>query len=387
MSQTRLSSTDALLAQASRITGIDLVDEDAVAPLTVLLDSYRRESGLHAAGAEMMQRYLLRLLANRLRMQRDFAMHPEIADQVIAAPLFLWGMPRTGSTKMQKLLAASGDLNWLPFWQSHNPSSLSGDPEESTRARIDDTEDFARWFAAASPDTQYTHPLRTHEPEEETFILMHSLRSPVFMAFADVTGYLHWLATQDMSAQFAYLRDTLKYLQWQGLADPAKPWVLKSPLSYGLEPAVLAVFPDAKLVMTHRQPSSAIPSFCSTIKSYYQAFSDQPINYATKNAQLVWALKAHLAFRKANPGFSILDVSYRQLDSDVDATMQRVYHFCGMPLSESAAEAMRRWDREHPKDGHGGHRYSLQDFGLAQQDIQEPFADYRELLGNLLESL
>lgn len=381
MSNNSLSFTcDELLASARKMTGIDLYDEDAVAPLTVLLESYSRDSALHAAGAGAMQRYLLRLLSNRLRMQRDFAAHPEIADQVIAAPVFLWGMPRTGSTKMQKLLAASGDFNWLTFWQSHNPSLLSGQPSEPVQARISEADDFVRWFAAASPATQHTHPLQTHEAEEESFLLMQSLRTPCFMAFADVTGYLHWLATQDPGAQFAYLKDTLKYLQWQGLADVKKPWVLKSPLSYGMEKAVLGIFPDAKLVMTHREPSASIPSFCSTISSYYKPFSDADINYATKVGQLVWGLNLHLGFRKDHPAFAILDVVYRDLDRDVDSVMQKVYDFCGMPLRDASACAMRAWNEQHPKDGHGVHRYSLDDFGLTAQDLQTQFTAYIEML-------
>jgi hypothetical protein len=351
-----LPSAETLLAGARAETGITLIDTAALEPLTVLLQSFNEESNLSAAGATAMQRYLLRLLGNRLRMQRDLQAHPEILEQNITAPLFLWGMPRTGSTKMQKLAAASGDFNWLSFWQSQNPASLTGEPNEDVAARIADTEAFAQWFAEAGPDTKFTHPLRTHEPEEETFILMHSLRTPVFMAFADVTGYLHWLAATDMSAQFFYLRDTLKYLQWQGLADPNKPWVLKSPLSYGLEPAVLAAFPDAHLAMTHRDPLEAMPSFLSTIKSYYKPFSDAPINYDTKLGQLIWGLNQHLAYRQANPGFAVLDIGYRELDADASLAMRRVYAHLGKPLTDSAAAAMRGWERDHPKHAQGGHR-------------------------------
>ncbi|MEJ2459066.1 MAG: hypothetical protein P8Y58_13385, partial [Novosphingobium sp.] len=120
-------TVDQLLAKARDITGIDIIDDDAVEPLTAMVKSLNEESKLHAAGARAMQHRLLRLLCNRLRMQRDFKAHPEIGQQVIQAPIVICGMGRTGSTKLQKLLANSGDVNWLPYWQVHNPSLISGD--------------------------------------------------------------------------------------------------------------------------------------------------------------------------------------------------------------------------------------------------------------------
>lgn len=385
MSQPLSLDADTLLARAREVTGIDRIDDDAVAPLTVLLRSYRTESALHAQGATAFGDYLLRLLCNRLRMARDFAAHPEIAEQPIKAPVFVWGMPRTGSTKLQKLLAASGDFNWLSFWQSHNPSLLGGDRSASTQARIDDAEVFSQWFRAASPETQYTHPLNTHEPEEETFLLMHSLRTPVFMAFSDVSGYLQWLVSDDLGAQFRYLKQGLQYLQWQGLADPAKPWVLKSPLSYGMEPLVLATFPDAKLLMTHRHPSSSIPSFCSTIKSYYKPFSAAPIDYASKIGQLVWGLERHLDYRAAHPQVRILDIPYQEVIASVDHVTSRIYRFSGLERSDAALKAMSRWDADNPPDKAGAHRYGLADFGLSTEGIDAQFARYIPLLDAMID--
>jgi hypothetical protein len=371
-------------AKAREITGIDIEDRDADEPLTVLTNSYNNDANLHAAGAEAVTSYLLRIMCNRLRMQRDFINHPEIADQEIKTPVFLWGMPRTGSTKMQKLLAASGDFNWLTFWQSFNPALFTGDPGESTQPRIADTDKFADWFATTSPDTTYIHPLKTHEPEEETFILMHSLRTPNFMAFTDMGSYLRWLTTQDMSAPFKYLKDSLKYLQWQGLATGSKPWVLKSPVSYGLENPVLSVFPDAKLVMTHRDISETMASFCSTVKSYFAPFSDSPINYLTGVNQLTWALNNHLRAREDTDRIKILDIGYRELVRSAGGVIDKIYAFCDFPLTPGSRAAMLKWDETNPKEGKPPHKYTLAEFGLSDEFINENFANYTKKFQSIL---
>ena len=383
MNQAAHLSGNFLKAKAREITGIDVDDQEADAALTVLCNAYRHDSNLHASGTVAISNYLLRLLSNRLRMQRDFINHPEIAEEEITSPVFLWGMPRTGSTKAQKLLAASGDFNFLTFWESHNPALYTSDRGESPESRIRDTDEFAQWFREASPGTLHTHPLQTHEPEEETFILMHSLRTPCFIAFSDTTSYLQWLATQDMTAQFAYLKDTLKYLQWQGLASAAKPWLLKSPVSYGMESAVLSVFPDAKLVMTHRDPREVIPSFCSTIKSYYTPFTDAPINYETKIGQLVWALNLHLAARSAANKPEILDVNYAELVNSVEGVVEKIYAFAGLPLTPSSRSAIVDWNQRDLKNGKAAHKYLLKDFGVSEKMIAEQFADYDALLRHL----
>ena len=115
------------------MTGIDLADEEAHEPLTVLLRSLNEESGIDAEGARAYEAKFLRLLANRLRMKRDFARHPEIADQPIKGPLVIMGVARSGTTKLQKVLAASGDFNFLTFWQNFNWASDTGAPGEAAR--------------------------------------------------------------------------------------------------------------------------------------------------------------------------------------------------------------------------------------------------------------
>jgi hypothetical protein len=376
-------SVDELLALARREAGVDLDDTEVREPLRRLLMSLNSESCLHAEGAAAMREKIVRNLANRLRMQRDFAAHPEIAEQPLKAPLIICGMARTGSTKMQKLLASSGDFNWLPYWQVFNPSLLSGDPTESPRPRIEDCDRFARWFDAASPGNKAAHPFSTHEPEEESFILEHSLKSPVLMGWAPMPGYLTWLMSTDMSAQFTLLRDTLKYLQWQGLARPDRPWVLKSPLYSGLEPLLLAAFPDARLLMTHRTPVQSIPSGLQVLRCFYKPFTraePDPQFYVRGQAG---AVAQHLSNRDSLPKGTFLDLHFRDINHATAEVIARIYDFAGLPLAAEPMQRMQRWMQDNPQHRYGRHEYSLDQFGLDEASLRAQFAGYMALVDSL----
>ena len=125
-------SADQMLARARELTGIDIIDAEAVEPFRILHAAYNTDACLHEQGAWAIEKKLLRLLSNRLRMQRDFAQHPEIVEIEITNPTFVYGQLRSGTTKIQKLLAASGDFHYLPFWQTANPSLRTGDRTESS---------------------------------------------------------------------------------------------------------------------------------------------------------------------------------------------------------------------------------------------------------------
>ena len=368
-------SVDELLAEARRITGIDIVDEDAREPLLVLCKSYNEESCLHEEGARVQQKNLLRILCNRLRMQRDFLAHPEISEEEIQAPVFLWGMPRTGTTKTQKLLAASGDFNWLTCWHSMNPCSYTGVPGEETQQRIEDVDEFTHWFETMVPDVHIGHGFVTHEPEEDAFILMQSLRSPLFLAFCQIPSYLGWLAEQDQAAQLRYLKDTLKYLQWQGLHTGSRPWVLKNPLYMGIEREIKTVFPNASLLMTHRDPKQSMPSSCSVMSGYYKAYSDIAVDNRATVGGFTLQMQQHMSLRESGE-FKYIDLDYKEVAMSVESTMGKVYQGMGKQLSTQALDNMMNWDKQNPIHKKGKHSYTLEQYDLDAAQIDADFADY-----------
>lgn len=376
-------SADDLLAETRRITGIDIIDEDAREPLTVLLHSLDTESFLHAEGAAGWRDYLRRALSNRLRMRRDIAAHPEILDQPINQPVFMVGLGRSGTTKMLQLLSASGDYNWCSLWRVMNPSLLTGDRNEPVAPRIDDIARWCTWFDRLSPETKTGHIFLAEEAEEESFILMHSLVSPVLLGWSPIPGYQRWLAGQDMSIQFRYLRETLQYLQWQGLATAAKPWILKCPLYPGMEGEILAAFPDARLVMTHRDPQAAVPSSMKLLSLFHQPWTQASSDYAAYLAGIGAMMDRHVENRATIPGFAILDIPFHDVTTHIEQVIERVYAWSGLTLTPAARDRMLAWNRDNPQHRHGRYHYDVADYGLTRADIAHAFARYLAFLKTL----
>jgi hypothetical protein len=369
-----------LMTQARAISGIQRRDEAAGEPLAVLVDSVNSESHLHERGSGGMRSKLVRILANRLRMQRDFAAHPEIAEQVVRAPIVIVGMPRTGSTKTQKLFASSGDFNWLAMWQTSYPSLLTGSPTESIQPRLDGALAYEAWLEESCPDMKYCHQFLAMEPEEDSWILEHSLVSPVFLGFTSVNGYVKWMVRQGVDAQFAHLKDTLKYLQWQGVADPAKRWILKCPMYYGAEPAVMRWFPDASLVMTHRTPLEAVASGSRMLELFHSCFTDDPPDIDAYYRGARSGLLRHIANRRADPAMPVLDIHYRDLITDPERVIEELYGFVDQPLPPESMSRMLDWNEVHPKDSRGKHVYSLEQYGFTRSQMESDFAEYLDFM-------
>lgn len=367
---------DALMALAREQTGIDLVDDQAVEPLTILHRSLSTAGMLHEAGAIAQQDKLLRLLRNRLRMQRDFAAHPEIAEQRIERPLFVIGFARSGTTKTQKCLAATGDFNFLPFWKAYNPALFTGDRGESTGPRIAESDAYCAYFDRMSPLTKTGHSFETHDPEEETTLTEHCLVAPSFIGLSDAPEYFEWLMAQPPTILFEYLRDALKYLQWQGLADQGRKWLLKAPTYYGFEEALLSVFPDADFVMTHRSPVQTVPSSCKLIDLFRMPFSTAPVDVAALTSGFVAMMDMHIANRARLPDLRILDLRFEDVSASMVDAAARIYAHAGVDYTSATRDAITAWEAAHPQHGKGRFEYSLEEYGLNAAMIERDFADY-----------
>lgn len=372
-------SADDMLEEARRLTGIDLVDEAAREPLNILIESYNRDARFSEEGAKGKHEYIIRFLKNRLRMQRDFAANPEIRNIVLMPSVIINAMPRTGSTKMQKVLAATGEFNWLPMWMAFNPASWTGKPNEEVAPRIQDTQNFIDWFSARSPDVHAAHSMDALEPEEDSYVMMHSLVSRTLSGYANASSYLQWLAAQDQSLQFEYLVDTLKYLVWQGLADPAKPFVLKSAMSIGAEDGLMKAHGAPHLIMTHRNPRDFIASTCKLGVVFQLPFSDERGDFSMVVPGTAMLADEHLGFRKRRPEVGILDIDYRRLRDDAVAVVEEVFAFAGMEPGSDAIARVRQWEIDNPKNRHGSFKYGLEDFELNAPAVDEAFADLNAL--------
>ena len=372
-------SATELMAESRRLTDVDIVDHDIEEALSHLLPSLNTEAQLSEEGARAMEQRLLRILCNRLRMERDYRKHPEIADQKIVRPLILCGGGRTGSTKLHKLIAASGDFKFTTFWQQHHPSLRSGELKEDPAARIREADDFVRWFDTHAPKARAIHAYDTLETEEETHLYEQGMLGFYIFAVAFVPSFMGWYAAQDFRPQIDYFIRVMKYLQWQFHDDDQRPWIFKYPAYQSYEPLLRELFPDAVLVATHRDPVSTLTSTASLFSSFHEAYSDAdrdlilgPMMLEGQAARLQLFMEA----RRDHPHLNVLDIGYAELLGSTENVVGKIYAHAGMALSDRALQAMRDWEQENALHKHGAHKYTLEQFGLTREMAQAKYRDH-----------
>ncbi|MET0984005.1 MAG: sulfotransferase [Steroidobacteraceae bacterium] len=380
-------AVDALMARARDLSAIDMEDEQAREPLSVLVESLNSESRLSVSGFAAMEARLLRILINRLRMERDYRAHPEIEAQRVREPVFVYGLPRSGTTKLQKVLSATGDFTALPLWMAHNTSLVSGDRHENPEPRIRAADEYVRWIDRTSPSVRHVHAFDTHEPEEANPILEQGFRSAYLPAFVQVPGYITWFIAQPPHLALQYLKRVLKYLQWQFDIDERRPWVLKNPTFLGMEPVVKQVFPDARLLMTHRHPTAIIPSSASLGVHFHKLYSDVDVTQSAGTMMLegqAAAMSQHLRNRTEAVGGDIIDVGYKELtEASMDA-IARIYRHWGMAFTDTARKHLAEWEAIDRARRTGTHRYQAADYGLSDAMILQRFEEYIRRFAALL---
>ena len=379
------SNAAGLRAKAVTQTGISGIDDSEVdEALTVLLKSANEQAQMSEMGAAMFEERLLRLLRNRLRMKRDFRAHPEIDDQQIVRPLIISGMGRTGSTKMQKILAASGDFKFQPFWQGYSLSLITGDRNEDPAPRIKEADDQARWFNQHAPMAASIHEFSTFEPEEESLIYEHNINASYHQAFVFTPDYMMWWAAQDMRPQIAFIKQGLKYLQWQLYASDPRPWVLKCPMYPGSEPLLREAFPDASIVCTHRRPHDVLSSVASLLYYYHQAHSDadrKAVYGPMMFEGVAMGLENFMNQRDAHPDSRLIDVAYADVTKKCEQVIERVYALAGMTLNDKARQAMRQWEKDNGQHKLGVHKHTLEDWSLTDDMVNEKYKRYIDRFG------
>ena len=380
------STASQLLAQARTQTGIDIVDADIAEKLEKFVHALNTEADLHQAGARAMEWHLLLILTNRLRMLRDFNNHPEIAEQQILPPVILGGMARTGSTKLHKLLAATGDFHYLPCWQGISLSRLSDDRNENTAPRIRIATEHIDWFNAHAPMAKRIHEFSPFEAEEENLLLAHTLFAQYMLAFALTPSYLQWyVANTNFRADFEFMKQTMRYLQWQFHAGVAKPWVMKNPTYPGLEPILAQVFPGASFSCTHREPVSTMSSSLSLLHHYHVAYSnaDRRLMLGQMMVEgLAMGREQQIAARDAHPEIKVLDIPYSQTISNAVKMVEALYDHAGMSMSAQARQAVLDWERDNTQHKLGAHQHTLDEYGTRADQVRQRFSAYINRFGN-----
>jgi len=384
-----------LLEAARRRTGLaDFGDGSFREPMRRLVEAMDREGRLHAAGRATQRERVIGLLVNRLRCEAAYAAHPEIEDERIERPLVIVGLARTGTTLLQRMLAADPRFLALLWWESRQPAPLDPTVDPSRAGGADDprvlaAEEEVRAICAAAPDLVAAHPLDAHAPDEEIMLLEHSFFSTNSEAYVDVPSFSTWLDAQDQRPGYAYLARLLKLVQWQKRqrGEAGRRWVLKTPHHLGHLDLLFETFPDAALVQTHRDPVQTIPSFASLVHTIRCTGSDEVDAHEVGRQwcdRMRRALEACMDFRDSlqhTPREAgappILDLDYGELVADPMAAVRRIYAFAGEPLTAEAETHVRAWAEENARDRRPVHRYTLERFGFTEAGLARDFARYQ----------
>lgn len=380
---------ESILQAARRRTRLsDFGDDRFRVALRRLLGSFKEDAQLHPFGRWMTRNRLIMSAENRLKIQDDLKRHPEILDVPIRQPLFVAGLPRSGTTLLYNLLAKDLAARPLLMWESFWPSPP---PQAETRhrdPRIKRARMVVKALCRLAPQLPVAHTLVPDGPEECMPLMFNTFVCPGFLMMGHVPGYEQWLRELSFEENVAVYRDyksQLQLLQWR---CPGKRWLLKCPAHLAALDALLQVFPDASVVQTHRDPAKVVPSLCSLF-AMFRSMSTDAISPQTMGPQLAESgaelVNRAMKARERTPG-RVFDLIYTDLVDDPVGAVHRIYEFFGHECDERMDAGMMQWLDENPRHKQGVHRYDLSQFGLAPPVIERLFGPYCEQFGISRES-
>jgi hypothetical protein len=346
-----------------------------------MLQSIRDEAGMSESGQVMFAHRVLESLTNRLTLEAYCARHPEILAERIERPVVIVGLPRTGTTMLHRVLACDKRFYSMAWWEARFPSPLSDEDMREPSRRIEMARTEVQSMISAVPEVLTMHPLDADLPDEEVILMEHAFMSAID-SYGNVPGYMDWLFKQDQTPAYLYLKRQLQFLQWQKRQRgvTAERWILKAPHHTHLMPTLFKVFPDAKVVQTHRDPLETIPSMGSFAYTLWCIFSDQA---DAAKAGRQWSDKFArgtrnaIAFRDTMPTDRFMDVWYLDAVARSMEVVEEVYPFIGMALDDSTRQRMQQWMLASGRDKRPAHDYSLERMGLTKAGLERDFAEYR----------
>lgn len=375
-------SAEGLIASAVSKTGLDdFGGDDWQEGFERLILSLNEEAALTDLGEKITALRLGTLLRNRLRIEDTYRRHPEIEQERVEAPIFIVGLPRTGTTALSNLIAADPQIRSLRLWESLDPVPPPETATEHTDPRIARAQAGLDAMDAVFPRMKALYPQTGAGPTECQDLLGMDFRATHFDGMARVPGYVSWVVVCDMLPAYRYHRRTLKLLQWR---CPPRLWHLKTPVHLLAIDTLDEVYPDARFIWTHRDPAEVLGSVCSLItylRTMVSGRSDAVELGEQQVALWVEALRRGVAFRERAGEDRFADVSFSDLAAHGVHAVRRAYERLGLTLSAAAEEAMRRWLDANPRHARGAHEFALADYGLDGESVRARFASYLERFG------
>lgn len=375
---------DQLMQQAIAETGLtDFGDPWFEAPLQALIGYVNRDAGLlspeSSAGVRIQS-----ALSDRLKLVQYFKDHPEAAEERIDLACAIIGLPRTGSTMVHRLLAAVPGFTALWWWETAFPFPLPDESQTDPTPRQEAAKQMVDWLLTQWPDFESIDPMDAMAVNEEVVLLDRTFLSTTYDSMMPIHDYGYWQADQDHEPAFRDLYRFLQVIQHQRVlqGEARRPWVFKTPhhLMGGLN-GLLSIWPDVKLVMTHRHVGQVLPSYCSmcaslSINSSTSYRKDQQGAHWSRRFRT--GLERLEALRGRLPAGQIIDVQYEETVSDPIGMAERVLTQLGFTPDAGTQAALAKCVKDNAREARPRHKYSADEFGLTPEGIEADFAFYHD---------
>ncbi len=373
-----------MMERARQLSGLsDFGNDSFRAGLAALVDAFNQRDSANAFGRIAFRDTVTGLLITRLRVEDELARHPEILGVPVDRPIFITGLPRSGTTFRHRLMSEDPAGRPLLYWEGVAPAPAPEPATYRTDPRIAWVRHQIQREDALSPRLSVAHEIEAEIPEEDNLLHARDFVTPHLGFLFDVPDYVGWLAEvppDRLLENYRYARRQLQLLSWKVRGDH---WVLKSPVHQYCLDALLGAHPDARIIVTHRDPRAVVPSLCSLAAAIRGIFTDR-LDLRALGEEFVEAVAqgamAAIEARESLDPSRFFDVGYDRLVADPIGTVRDACAYFGADFSPEFEANARRWLAGNPQHRRGVHRYRLEDFGLDEASVDSHFAPYREWL-------
>jgi len=381
---TTLDSGDMIDRAIKRAGHSDFGGESWREGLDRLVDALNDTAALTPDGANMMSYRITLLLSNRLAIEKTYQSYPEIDEQIVRGPVFVIGLPRTGTTALSQLVAADPQMRSLRGWESAAPVPPPETATEHSDARIAAAQAGLDYMYTTYPQWASMHHETAETPTECQDLLGMDFKAQHFEGMAYVPAYSRWVLDCDMTSAYAWHHRVLKLLQWR---CPPTLWHLKTPVHMLYLDSLVAEYPDAKFLWSHRDPAEVLGSVCSLIAYCRTWVSDRDDSDTIGAEQLaIWteAIRRAMAFRERTGDARFADLTLAEIQGNPVSAIERAYARLGLPFDERSRGAVQDWAANHKPGKHGRHVSRLADFGLEADQVHTAFGDYLDRFKSFL---
>ena len=378
--QTPRFDRDVLLSLAREKAGLsDFGESWFIEPMDRFIAAANREAQLTPAGFAAQTEGIVKGLTSRLRLIEDIKRHPEICDEQVVVGGVILGLPRTGSTIFHRLLASAPGMTAIRWFEAQNYAPFPGEEPGNPVARRAYARQMIDGWLQLSPELASIHPLDPDAPDEEVLILGTLFVSTMVEAMTFVPSFARWLNGYDQSQGHEDLKTILKYLQWQEPARRGAKWILKSPSNLAYTELAANAFPDALLIMTHRDPLETVPSYVSMEAALYKlsaAVPDREVGAFWFDRLVEWIRHFEAARARIGEG-RFIDIDYRDVSSNPLAQAECVLSRMGVESTVGLQDALAEFVAGNKREQRPPHVYAPARFGLEDKAIRDALADYR----------